>query len=551
MINKILIKVKSINLIGLLKNFVKRLILNGIKMAVAYQITILLLGYTLFTPILIRLFNITPKNNVAECWSLFELPSQQPTFSGLTWDQVVIGGIVFGTVFFTLNFAQNYFTESIYPPLMRSMGYDYYSLKEKNAMLLDKANIILEQNQIAARVIDQQSRAIKVLSEKISIIDNNLLSVHGYLTDTTEGSLLHKIRFDFDIVHASINETRNTIIEMQRGQLRLIQEKLMLLERSLSSVSSMTADLTNRPIPNFREDLAEITSMFRDFQTNVLNTLSEPISTLRAQVLALETFEPNELHTVTERLRQTLGAFEHLAGQVQVAGANIEAAMQTSADRITEYENQVSLPETSTVVAGSNGGTPNSIPTETYVGGVAAARARLNNESNEYSADSSGGIASTTRSRASSVSENSHELSQYINRPASGGYSIEQQGDELLIRLSLKGVNIPIQEMVSNNATNQVVKYGANYLKNTITEMAVGGLVTGAATLARGALVGGLNGMLSTAGITPIMRLTASPSTFLTPNQLEAAAKAGAAGDKLGTVITVLKEFGSSAWKYF
>lgn len=56
--------------------------------------------------------------------------------------------------------------------------------------------------------------------------------------------------------------------------------------------------------------------------------------------------------------------------------------------------------------------------------------------------------------------------------------------------------------------------------------------------------------MLSSAGFRPIMRITSTPSTYLRPEQLEAAAKASEAGDKLGTVITVGKEFIKSVWKY-
>lgn len=529
MAKKLLIKIKSINLMVLLKNF----ILNGVKMAVTYQITIFLLGYALFTPLLVRLFNITPKNNVAECfdWGFnvgSKAPAVQQSMSGLTWDQIILGGVVFGAVFFSLHFAQNYFTENLYPPLMRSMGYDYYSLKEKNTILLDKANIVLEQNQMAARVIDHQYRTINALNEKIGVVDNNLLAIHRYLTDTSEGSLLHKIRFDFDIVHGSINETRNTIIEMQRGPLRLIQEKLMVLERSLGSVSSMTADLTSRPIPNFRDDLAEITSLFRDFQTNVLNTLSEPISTLRAQVLALETFEPNELHTVTDRLRQTLGAFEHLAGQVRETGANIEAAMQTSADRITEYENQVALPERSTIVSGSSSGAPNSVPTEAYVGGVAAARERLNNENIDYTVNSSGGTATITQTGVS-VGDNTQEVSQFLGRPTSGHYIIEQHGDELLIRLSLRGVNVPLQEMATTGSMNTVGRFMQQAMSS---ELVVGGVATALTTYAPKILYHGTLSLASVLGYAPLYRsITNAPRVAAAENKIEAVlegAKTGA-----------------------
>lgn len=532
MVKNTLLKLRSINLTALLKNFVKRLMLNGLKMAVAYQVTIFLLGYTLFTPLFVRLFNITPKNNVVECagwdWGFSmgsKTPVVQQSISGLTWDQIVLSGIVMGIAYYGMNYIGDY----VFPSFIRYCGYtDYYSLKEKNAMLLEKSKIILEQNQMAARVIDHQYRTINALNEKISVIDNNLLTVHRYLTNTSEGSLLHKIRFDFDIVHGSINETRNTIIEMQRGQIRLIQEKLMVLERNLGSVSSMTADLTNRPIPNFRDDLAEITSLFRDFQTNVLNTLSEPISTLRAQVLALETFEPNELHTVTDRLRQTLGAFEHLAGQVRETGANIEAAMQTSADRITEYESQVTIPERSTVISGSHSGAPNSVPTEAYVGGVAAARERLNNENTDYTVNSSGETAAITQTGVS-IGENTQEVSQFFGRPTSGHYIIEQRGDELLIRLSLRGVNVPLQEMATTGSMNTVGRFVQQAMSS---DLVVGGMATALTTYAPKILYHGTLSLASVLGYAPLYRsITNAPRVAAAENKIEAVfegAKTGA-----------------------
>lgn len=518
MFKRTLLKLKNINLIDLFKTYLKKFIINGVNMVVTYQISIFLLGYCVLTPVFVRILNFTLKNNVAECWSIFELPQQQPTFSGLTWNELIIGGIVFGTVFFGLNTAKNYFTESIYPPLMRSMGYDYYTLNEKNALLLEKTTTLIEQNRLAARVIDQQSRVINALQSDITNIDENLKIVHSYLTDTTEGSLLHKVRFEFNVVYASVNEVRNNILDMQRNQLRLIQEKLMVLERNLGNVSSMTSDLANRPIPNYREDLSEITSMFRDFQGNILGTLSEPINMLRSQVLALETFEPNELHTVTDRLRQTLGAFEHLAGQVQASGANIEAAMQNTVERIEEYESQVVLPENSTVINARAGASdvPNNVPTEAFVGGMEATRQNIDNVGTGYNANSSVRSATTTRSRTLSESS-STEVTQIFNRPTTGSYRIEQQGDELLIRLSLKGVNVPISEMASNPALTPVRRV----VSGTLNEVAVNGLVSLASNYGPRLAMGAVQGMLLSMGVNPFYRSL----TNSTPDVAEAEQK--------------------------
>lgn len=468
----IYMKFQKINLIDLLKRMVKGILINGVKLTIAYKVSILLLGYCVLTPLFVRLFNLTQKNkNVAECWALFELPQQQPTFSGLTWDQVILSGIVCGVTIFALNKCANYLTENILPPFWRSLGYDYYTQNEK-------VNMVLEQNRLAAMVIDQQSRTIEALQDNISTIDENIKTLHGYLTHNTPGSLLHKIRFEFTGTNVLINETRNTILDMQRGQLRLIQEKLMLLERSLGNVSSMTADLASRPIPNFREDLAEITTLFRDFQNNILRTISEPINILRAQVHALETFEPNELHTVTDRLRQTLGAFEHLASQVQVAGANIEAAIQNSAERIEEYEGQVIPHEPTTTVSrvSSNGDAPNNVPSESLVGGLETARQNLDNESSAYNIGRNVQTVTTMHSRASG--NPSQEVTTYFNRPASGNYFIEQRGDEIIIRLSLRGVNVPVTEMTANGTLTPIRRAA----QGALSEAAVNGLVSLATT---------------------------------------------------------------------
>src|SRR5690606_17923864 len=105
-------------------------------------------------------------------------------------------------------------------------------------------------------------------------------------------------------------------------------------------------------------------------------------------------------------------------------------------------------------------------------------------------------------------------------------------------------------QMATNEATTTVMRAGASTVKNMLTDMVVSSFVSGVSTVAKGAIIGGFHGMLGTMGISPIVRLSSTPSTFLRPEQIEAAAKASEAGDKLGTLITVGKEFAKSAWKY-
>lgn len=527
MVKNILLKIKSINFIDLLKNFVKRLIINGIKMAVAYQTTIFLLGYTLFTPLFIRLFNITPKNNVAECldwgFSMGSATKSQQNFSGLTLEQIIIGGIVMGVTYYGIS----YIGEKLLPPFIRYCGYDYYTSNEKLAI----------QNQ----KLEAVSEKVSALNHNLGIVNNNVENLTAYVTtghQNIQNGILHAqqalVAMTTELYNRMGNIANNEIIPLKRNI-----ESLMLHLGSIENIIQNQSENALSP-DIFRTEMERLISLFNNEHAQISNNIRRVMVSLQEQV---DSLDPNDINQASERLQSHIAFLENVLRTHADAGTRVRETMQTTIEEVaTQLEvNQQQLSVVSnTVTNASQESNYPTINTESVLSGSAASYVSHQTE------------MPTMTNTNTELLETSNTASALTRTGANtGNYIIEQRGNELLIRLTLSGnIDVPLTQMATNEATTTVMRAGASTVKNMLTDMVVSSFVSGVSTVAKGAIIGGFHGMLGTMGISPIVRLSSTPSSFLRPEQIEAAAKASEAGDKLGTLITVGKEFAKSAWKY-
>lgn len=467
MLKKAIYKLKNINYIDLLKNLIKRVIINGMKMAVAYQISIFLLGYCVLTPILIRIFNITQTNNVAECWSLFELPSQQPTFSGLTWNELIIGGIVMGTAFCTLNVGINYLTENIYPPLLRSMGYDYYTNNELHRINLTKTD------RIENRVNDLSSE-VDNLTEALALGQQN-----------TQNGILHAQQ----TIVALTTELYNRMGTIANNDIIPLKRKIDSLLIHLNSIESTIQNQAENALsPSaLRCEMERLIALFNEEHNQVSNNIRRVLISLQEQVDCLE---PGDLNDASQRLQSHISFLENVLRSHSESGIRVRDAVQTTLEEVAQ---QVELNQEQLITEPSNTldseSVYSTINPDNVLSGSAASYA-------SQQAD-----IPTTRSGDSVETSSSTALVPAGTN--SGSYLIEQKGDELIIRLSLKGnINIPVSEMSSNTALNQIPRM----LTGALTDSAASGAITLVNTFGPRLLMGAFQGALTSVGLQPVFR---------------------------------------------
>lgn len=533
MLKKIYIKLKNVNLIDLLKRLLKGMLINGIKLTVAYQISIFVLGYTLFTPLLVRLFNLTQKSNVAECFdwgfSIGSATKTQQSLSGLTWEQIIIGGIVLGVTYYGIN----YVGEKLMPPFLRYCGYDYYTTNEKLAMQAQK--------------LDTLSEKISALNHNLGIVNNNVENLAAYVAashQNIQNGILHAqqtlVALTTELYNRMGNIANNEIIPLKRNV-----DSLLLHLGSIENIIQNQSENALSP-DIFRTEMERLIAQFNDEHAQISNNIRRVMVSLQEQV---DSLDPNDINQASERLQSHIAFLENVLRTHAESGTRVRETIQSTIEEVaTQLEvNQQQLTVASNTVANISQDTNYpTINTESVLSGSAASFASQQTEmptrvdTNTDLVETSNSALTLTRAGANT-----------------GSYTIETEGNEILIRLKLSDSTNTLNALkaiASNEATTQVMRSSASYMRNTLIDMTMGAAASGAVTVFKGALVGGLkgmlNGMLSSGGFRPIMRLTSAPSTYLRPEQLEAAAKASEAGDKLGTVITVVKEFTKSAWKY-
>lgn len=552
-------KIKGINFSDLIKNFIKRLILNGVKMAVAYQITIFLLGYTLFTPLLIRLFNLTPKNNVAECldwgFSMGSATKAQQSLSGLSWDQIILGGIVMGVTYYGINYIGDY----VFPSFMRYCGYtDYYSLKERMTLHLQNNNNVEAKIDTLTQNLRDVNGNLGIVNENVDALAGRAFSIETRLHRVeieNHNKIIETINVQAGNLAALITETYNRVGEVANNNIIPTQDRVDAMLLHMNSIRDLFQNHVEQSLSPtaLRAEMERLIQLFNTEHANISSNLRNILRGLQDQVNVLDT---SDLNSANERLQSHIAFLENVLRQHVEGGNRVREAVMEQFDQIVENAGQL-VPQSSQL--STNQGSVNDVAISTEN------RPRY---ASMNSAEVANGVASTTASgyqptaepvlqnssnqalRTSQPAANS-DIAQIVQGQSTGNYTIEITGNEMLVRLSLSGnVNGPVAAIASNEGTTQIMRASASYLKSALTDVALGAVFSGATTLARGAIAGGLNGMLGSAGFSPIMRITSTPSTFLTSRQIEAAAKAADAGDKLGTLITVGKEFAKSAWKY-
>lgn len=527
MLKKIYIKLLNVNLYDLFKRLLKGMLINGVKLTFAYNVSILLLGYCVLTPLFVRLFNLTQKSNVAECFdwgfSIGSATKTQQSLSGLTWEQIIIGGIVLGVTYYGIN----YVGEKLMPPFIRYCGYDYYTTNEKLAMQAQK--------------LDTLSEKISALNHNLGIVNNNVENLAAYVAaghQNIQNGILHAqqtlVALTTELYNRMGNIANNEIIPLKRNV-----DSLLLHLGSIENIIQNQSENALSP-DIFRTEMERLIALFNDEHAQISNNIRRVMVSLQEQV---DSLDPNDINQASERLQSHIAFLENVLRTHAESGTRVRETMQSTIEEVaTQLEvNQQQLTVASNTVANISQDTNYpTINTESVLSGSAASFASQQTEM-PTRVDTSTDLVETSNSALTLTRSGAN----------TGSYIIEQRGNEVLIRLTLSGnIDVPLTQIATNEATTTVMRAGASTVKNMLTDMVVSTFVSGVSTMARGALVGGIHGMLGSIGISPIMRISSTPSSFLRPEQIEAAAKASEIGDKLGTVITVAKEFTKSAWKY-
>lgn len=409
----------------------------------------LLLGYCILTPLFVRLFNLTQKSKVAECWALFEIPQQQPTFSGLTWDQIIVGGIVMGTVFFTLNYGINYFTENIYPPIMRSLGYNYYSKTEKDTIIETK--------------LDTINKNMGTINENLGIVNNKVENLAAYVAashQNTQNGILHAqqtlVALTTEIYNRMGNIANNEIIPLKRNV-----DSLILHLGSIENI--IQTQRKNALSPDiFRAEKERLLALFNEEHAQISNNIRRVLVSLQEQV---DSLDPNDINQASERLQSHIAFLENVLRTHAESGTRVRETMQS---KIEEVATQLEVSQQQLTVASNT--VANTTPTNTY--------STINTES-----VLSGSVSSFTSQQAEMPTrvDTSTDLVETSNSALtltragvnSGSYTIETEGNENLIRLKISDSTNTLNALkaiMSNEATTQVMRSSASYLRNTLID---------------------------------------------------------------------------------
>lgn len=539
MFNKLKLKIQSINFIKIFK----LIILSNIRIILSYNITVFLLGYSVFTPLFVRLFHKNFDTVTVECApsvgstygynvrdffsSLFGADTN--IYQGFTLGEIILFGTVVGLTMKSVGLVQEY----AIPPLMRQVGFkDWYTDRELNNMLHADFRS-LRQDVIILR--GENNAGFIGLS-------NHLRRIHDDLTvniNASRDALVVLLTGLHNNLSSITNENINPLYEYCYNISNQVEAMAELLRMQGEQALSPTA---------LRAELDRLVTLYNNEHLNITNSLQSILVNLQEQAAALDA---SDLNQANEALQSHISFLENVLRQHAEGATRVREVVQNQIDLVDqqiEATQQLvvanSQGNNSSLVSG--GGNPITPPTRPNVsiGDV------VNGVGSSVLTQRENIVPSTNEPTMDVIPSNNFDLPS-LSGNGVGHYILERRGNELIIRLSLNGnIDVPIQEMATNPLTSQLTRSVTGALTNTVTDMVVSGALTAGTSLVRGAFVGGFNGMLGSLGMAPIMRVMNSPSTqrVLNADQIESFAKAANVGDSVGTGLGIAKSFVKNAW---
>lgn len=533
MLNKLINFFKQISIKKLCKNF----LVSNIRLVLAYNITVFLLGYSVFTPILVRFFNASPNTGLSYCASpttgsmygyhvrdffstLFGGGSH--VYSGFTLGEIVLFGLVTGITIKSLGLLQEY----VLPPFIRQLGFtNWYTDRELHNLALNDIRVLRAENtNIIAQVNNLSTQMHNIYNDLTINInasrDSLVLLLNGVHTALSE------------ITNENINPLHTYSFNILR-QLDMMSELLRAqAEHSLSPTA-------------LRAEMERLITLYNNEHLNITNSLQSILVSLQEQASALD---PNDLNQANERLQSHIAFLENVLREHSEGGNRVREAVQSQIDLV---EQQIETSQQLVVLNSNSVNESGLVPSGNS--GIGAPPSRPIFSGSDVVAGVSTGVMTQRMESTPNVPDNNEIIPlndstlQALGANTIGQYYLERRNNEIIIRLTLSGdVNVPISEMASNPITSHLAKT----VTNSVTDMVVSTALTAGTSLIRGAFAGGINGFLGSMGMAPIMRIMNSPSTqrVLRQEQIEHFAKAAEVGDTVGTGLGIAKSFVKNAW---
>lgn len=554
------------------KLFFLRIIQNLLKGSFSYLLTNYILGYSLFKPILVRSINYGMEtitfNTIEETDYLFLICSpnepgikagaavngffkglfngsdaitQTQVFNGFTIGQIVVFGVTYGIIYYSLGLTQEY----ILPKVMRSVGWtNWYTDRER-------LNIILEGQMQNQQILGQHITTI--INNQNIILTNIIQQLNNF-----EERLKNRLDFDFNASAAMLTSLRNTMLDLHRGQVHDIHDAVLRLQNQVLALNNLTADIHDRPVPNFHAELERINLLFTNFQSSLDSSYQSLIRDLQTQIQALESFDPNDLHTVTAQLRAIMSSMVQQAQQISEETNIVGEAIQTGVNRAEELNNltnTVIVRNTSRElgqigVDGSGSNIPPNSNIEATLAGLTGARIMTESAGT----NTNNNVETTTLINQQQLSVQTSEaqmnaLGNAINNIGNSGSFIMQQSSNgsFTLQFTFNGTNVPLENLSSNPISTHLTRQ----ITNVATDMVVSTALTAGGSLIRGAFTGGLNGVVTAFGFAPVLRVLTSGATTqraLSSDHIERLAEAATAGETVGSGLGIAKTFVKSAW---
>jgi hypothetical protein len=518
--------------IKILKNFIK----SSLKMLISYKISMLLLGYCVLTPLLIRIFNtnILKTNNIADCAWNFSIGQAEkvvePVFNGLTTGQITLSCFILLCGYYSINLLSEY----ALPPLLRSMGVNWYTLRELNLRALNNTDAI----DIKRRLTNMENQIEIVNIKTEQILTNQVLL--GQALDT----ILSRVDYARDAIVALIVGVQNTLSTINNENLNPIRAMMYNMQQTIDLISStIQTQHENQLSPTaLRAELERLLSVFTADHATITTGLQTVLQDFREQAQVAQSLDPSEFIQGNERLRNNIAALEGLLRQHTEVGTGIQQTVQHGIAAVTQLENTSTLITTvrqpNTDIAPitdipTGPRIPSYNATDILVGvGAGAAAVSENNDTRVTNA------ITHTVDRTSQLIEE-----RVVSSPTMGGqgsYSITQEGDQLILRLfNVKAnFNIPVENMITNPMGTEIITHAKRAAGNFITDKLTSMVLNGALRVGAGALGGGLTGLGFSHQIINAILRNISPG---------AVSEVVIAEEKIETGLQVAKTFGKAA----
>lgn len=491
--------------------YFKLFTINLIKGAIAYLITKSILGYSIFKPILIRTVNYGIENITFEpltsteylflicapkepgvgagatvngfikgLWNGSEAITQNEVFNGFTIGQIIIFGITYGVIIYSLGLTQEY----LIPPLMRQAGWKgYYTSRELNLQAIQ--NNAANTSEVRRRLTNIENK-VEVLDIKTDLITNHQI-ILGQALDTILGRVDHA-RDALVALVGGLQNTLSTINNANLNPIRAMQAEMLTILGTMTSTLHAQSESALSPIA-LRTEMERLLRQFNESHGSVTVELQTVLENLRGQSSDVT----QSLGNADERLQANITLLEGLLRQHMASGNVIVETVQNGIDLVNQQvEIGTQLVRTENLMNSNNVPAGPNIPSvnlDALITGVGASA-----------------IVETVTTQRSSASERLIEAGGHsmqvldrirpsVDLAQGHQYTIEQNGNELIIRLILKGnINIPVENIASNSVGNEIMKRTSSMVGNVITDRLTAMALNGILSVGVGAFGGALRG---------------------------------------------------------